>query len=339
MQAIAPAVIKLLGEHAVVYGKFALAAAISIYARANAYYTSDNGFEIKLPDLGVDERIGKDRLERLYRSYRAGSDFKEFVSLNKDINSNALPYATILARLTCEYKCVAEGVSVELNSDIPIQKGFASSAACSVAFTLAVAKTCMPNMPEKELIDVARDGDRVIHKNAEAGLIDVNTSFYGGILSYSKGSGTNTEHISVDFDLYVVDTGPKKSTAETVGHVAELYRLRRKETEHLLDNIDQCSRLGLERLKGGDLKGFGEVMYKNQELLKQLGVSSEGLDATVAYAKELGILGAKLSGGGGGGIAVLLAERNGSTDRFKSLGFDVKKVSIDYSGAKGRINE
>ena len=36
MQARAPGVIKLLGEHAVVYGKLSLASAISIYANANA---------------------------------------------------------------------------------------------------------------------------------------------------------------------------------------------------------------------------------------------------------------------------------------------------------------
>ncbi|MFP3278671.1 MAG: hypothetical protein RXO43_03910 [Candidatus Micrarchaeota archaeon] len=34
MQARAPGVIKLLGEHAVVYGKLSLASAISLYAHA-----------------------------------------------------------------------------------------------------------------------------------------------------------------------------------------------------------------------------------------------------------------------------------------------------------------
>ena len=89
-------------------------------------------------------------------------------------------------------------------------------------------------------------------------------------------------------------------------------------------------------LKSNRLKEFGELMYRNHELLKRLGVSSEGLDKAVEKAKAHGMLGAKLSGGGGGGIAIVLADE-GKEDLpfFKEMGFDVKKVSIDYNGAKG----
>jgi len=82
---------------------------------------------------------------------------------------------------------------------------------------------------------------------------------------------------------------------------------------------------------------FGELMYRNHELLKKLGVSSEGLDKAVEKARTYGMLGgAKLSGGGGGGIAIVLAdEGKESLDFFKEMGFEVRKVSIDYNGAKG----
>jgi len=53
---------------------------------------------------------------------------------------------------------------------------------------------------------------------------------------------------------------------------------------------------------------FGELMYRNHELLKKLSVSSEGLDKAVEKARTYGMLGAKLSGGGGGGIAIILAD-------------------------------
>jgi len=44
----------------------------------------------------------------------------------------------------------------------------------------------------------------------------------------------------------------------------------------------------------------------------------------------------KLSGGGGGGIAIVLAdEGEEDLDFFKDMDFDVRKVSIDYNDAKG----
>lgn len=48
-------------------------------------------------------------------------------------------------------------------------------------------------------------------------------------------------------------------------------------------------------------------MWENHGLLRQLGVSTERLDALVDAARQAGALGAKLSGGGGGGCMVALA--------------------------------
>ncbi|MEM0074504.1 MAG: hypothetical protein QXX70_01250, partial [Candidatus Micrarchaeaceae archaeon] len=66
IEASAPGVIKLLGEHAVVYGKLSLAMAINIYATAHAEDSS--GFLIELADIGEKKKFSIDELNKLYRS-------------------------------------------------------------------------------------------------------------------------------------------------------------------------------------------------------------------------------------------------------------------------------
>jgi len=330
MQARAPGVIKLLGEHAVVYGKLSLASAISIYANAKAEKKKGD-FAIELKDFSKSYELSEDELKRIYQKYEKKKSFEEFIA-NED--TMLLPYATIASILA--KKQSLEGIEISISSEIPVQKGYASSAACSTAFALALASAIGLEISDNEIVELARNGDKVIHKNEGAGKIDVNASYYGGIVSYSSKEGAKREEINASLNLFVVDTGPKKSTAETVGHVAKLYNERREETNAILNEIDAIARQGISLLKSNRLKEFGELMYRNHELLKRLGVSSEGLDKAVEKAKAHGMLGAKLSGGGGGGIAIVLAdEGKEGLDFFKEMGFSVRKVSIDYNGAKG----
>ena len=81
-------------------------------------------------------------------------------------------------------------------------------------------------------------------------------------------------------------------------------------------------------------------MYRNQELLRDLGVSNDGLESVVMQSKEFGAYGAKLSGGGGGGIAIVLS--NGSSElssTFSSHGLTVYEVNISDTGVQtGTLN-
>jgi len=64
----------------------------------------------------------------------------------------------------------------------------------------------------------------------------------------------------------------------------------------------------VEALGKGDLQTVGELMNINHALLCALGVSHEALERLVLAARKGGALGAKLTGGGGGGCMIALAE-------------------------------
>jgi mevalonate kinase len=69
----------------------------------------------------------------------------------------------------------------------------------------------------------------------------------------------------------------------------------------LVDNARLC-------IEAGDLPGLGKLMDLNQMLLSGLMVSTAGIEAACETARRAGALGAKLTGAGGGGCVIALAD-------------------------------
>jgi len=323
-----PAVIKLLGEHAVVYGKPALAAAIDLYATADSSPSSDS-YYIVLEDIGKEARLSTNKLESLYREYMSRKSINEYISNNHEA-AELLPFMTILAVAYAEYG--AKAMQINLHSEIPMQKGFASSAALSTAFAVALAQNM--EISEKEVIELARIGETVFHKNEGAGKIDINASYFGGFVEYNNGNAVRLKvKANTPLDLVAIDTGPKLSTAETVGHVAHLFEKDKKGTSKILDEIERCTLNGIDALKKGNIAAFGEEMFKDHELLKALGVSTEKLDKAVMLAKKYGSPGAKLSGGGGGGIAIAINSK-GVKEQLVKSGLECITLHVSNKGAR-----
>jgi mevalonate kinase len=338
MRVKAPAVAKLFGEHAVVYGKLSVAVALASYASADIEPNDSSKLEVMLPQLGQELTIGFNDLKNIFYNYAFRHSINEFVEQSKGINEHLLPYAVIASRLMFNYGVNVLGKRVEISSEIPIKKGFASSAACSTSFTVAMLKHEAAKLPIGEIAEIARDGDRVLHKNDGAGAIDVNTTLYGGYVSYSSINGAMKEPISTSMELLFIDTGPKKSTAETVGHVSELHRSQKEYAESLFDMIEECSMQGLEALKGNDIVTVGKLMYRNHELLDKLGVSSNGLNEAVSIAKAYNAYGAKLSGGGGGGMAIAVASNAGAlVEELEKKGYSTSTYKVALDGAKSYL--
>ncbi|MEM0149325.1 MAG: mevalonate kinase [Candidatus Micrarchaeaceae archaeon] len=335
----APAVAKLYGEHAVVYGKLSVAVALSMYSTAEVNNAQSDSLEVALPQMGIKASFSRDELKGLFYDYAFRGSIERFIDAHKNISEYVMPFAVIASRLMHGYGINVIGKRVVIQSEIPIKNGFASSAACSTSFTVALLKHEGVALPEGEIIEIARDGDRVLHKSEGAGRIDVSTSLLGGYVSYSNAKGVVKEPIHTDMEMLFIYTGPKKSTAETVGHVRDIYNSNRAYAESLFLEIEGCAAEGLEALKNGDIEKAGMLMYKNHELLAELGVSSGGLDSVVGIAKELGMYGAKLSGGGGGGMAVAIGKNlDGAKKAIEGKGFSASRYGIAHEGAISYIS-
>lgn len=332
MRAKAPAVVKLLGEHAVVYGKLWLAAAIGIYAYTDI--EDDEAGILKIEDHGIRAEFDRSRLANLYKSFSQRKAIGDYISKNHGIEPTMLSYATIASRLMGEFGVDVLGKRASIKSDIPTQKGYASSASRFTAFTKAMLEETEVSLEDSKFIDTARDGERVAHENENAGGGDVSTSYYGGYVTFSSSSGARKESIGAKLNVLLIDTGPKKRTSEAVALVAELYKKNKAKVERIMEQIDYCALSGLAALRANDMKKLGALMFKNQELLKSLGVSSDGLDKAVEIAKKAGAYGAKLSGGGCGGLAIAIGgDLDKTADALKASGFGVSVSSVVQQGA------
>ena len=338
MQVKAPGVIKLLGEHAVVYGYTCIAAAIDLYVNAEVSDIGDEEVLRITNSSPYNSKIAlkKDALLELFERHERKSGMDEYVEGASSVVPGFTHFATIASQLYCKHAISPFGKSVKLTGNLPSQRGLASSAASSTAFLLSLIEASNP-LGEKELIDLARHGERVIHRNANAGTIDVSTSFYGGCVSYSSLNGARKEIVGKEVGLIIVDTGPKKSTAEMVGHVAELHKANKESTDVIFNQIDRCSKRGIVALSKGDTKTLGECMYEDHDLLVQLGVSTPRLDKLVDIAKSNGAPGAKLSGGGGGGTGIVITDDSTRTeamvDEFRSNRVSLINAKISKNGA------
>ncbi|MGA3020977.1 MAG: mevalonate kinase [Candidatus Micrarchaeales archaeon] len=332
----APGVIKLFGEHAVAYGRRAVALAITRYASCESKDTESSKISVDLNSAGFGSaEFSSEDLLRLYASYKRRNSLEEYASAS-GILQEFLPFATIASRLKNDCGINVLGKELVVSSEIPIRSGLASSAACFTAFTCSLVIQNRSDLSDLQIIDIARDGDRVAHLNEGAGGIDTSTSFYGGCIAFDAKEGIKKEKMGMELNLILVNTGPKLSTAKTMGHIADQYRSNRERVEGIFDEMHACAISGQTALKRGDALMLGKCMFRYHESLKTLGVSNDKLDAVVELSRANGALGAKLCGGGGGGIAVILT-RGGNRKEllklFKENGFEAFNASPSLAGA------
>ena len=286
----APGKVILLGEHAVVYGRPALAAAIELTAEAYAEERPDGVIEVSCPDLGVSGAY----VDGAYEPAEGGPEGEEAV---KPI------VASVEHILTA--KGVRRGVRVEVRSHIPPSSGLGSSAAVSVAAAAAAAYAVGLDVEAGDVCEAAYAGERVVHGSPSG--IDNTVSTYGGVLLFRAG-GFRRVDVKASPTVVLGDTGVRRRTGDLVAKVRELRSRMTDVVEAVMDAVSAMALRASEALERGDLREVGELMTMNHSMLKALGVSSPELDRLVEASVGAGALGAKLTGAGGGGCMVALVE-------------------------------
>ena len=89
---------------------------------------------------------------------------------------------------------------------------------------------------------------------------------------------------------------------------------------------------GRAALEFYNLKKIGGLMNENHRLLQEIEVSSKELDLLVELARKQGAIGAKLTGGGGGGCMFALTPGKELQDKvaseFKTAGYEFLATKI-----------
>jgi mevalonate kinase len=282
--ACAPGKIILLGEHAVVYGRPALAVPVrQVRACARVEPEPDGpigGVLLVSADLAftswLHEATPDHPLAAISRATLAALRLESFPPL----------------RLT-------------ITSSIPVASGLGSSAAVSVAVASALNQHLGGTLDQQRISDLAFEVER-IHHGTPSGIDNTVVAFDRPVF-FRREEPPQPLVIGGTFHFLIGDTGIGAPTAEAVGRVRSRWQAEPRATEAVFDEIADMVVEARQALMQGAEAVVGACLDRNHELLVRLDVSSPELDRLVEAARGAGALGAKMSGGGMGGNMIALA--------------------------------
>lgn len=308
-KASAPGKVILFGEHFVVYGFRAILCAINRRVEVTARESHDGTVRIR---SGIGEVTA-----------RRGTPVDE---ISRELRPMYHIADSALSGRTSEI-----GVEMYIHSKIPPGAGLGSSSACCVAGAAAMAG--LHGRPHAEqVLESAVAAERTIFQNSSGA--DCAVSTYGGLGVYDKASGFARIGARPDIRLVVADSGMPHSTESVVGGVGR-FREERKEEFETLCNIESgivSKAVGI--IESGHVDGLGKLASQNQELLQEIGVSSDELERMIGVGNR-SAHGAKITGAGRGGciISIVDEECQQETVRgFGEAGYGCFAARIDYAG-------
>ena len=171
----APGKIILFGEHFVVHGNRAILGAIDKYATVTSEKTNTENILISssLGQASIQKDQDVDKVEKKFRPF--------FYIAKQVILKNNFD----------------KGISIKIESDIPIGAGLGSSSACCVA-TAASILNLFDKSDEKEILELSIQAEKTIFANSSGA--DCTVSVHGGIIQYQKEEGFS----KIDIELSLI---------------------------------------------------------------------------------------------------------------------------------------
>lgn len=278
----APGKVILFGEHAVVYGRPALAVPVTqVHADVDVSNSSRAGMWIDAPDINLQAE-----LNTLPSDHPIASVIHNFL---------------FLARIS-----PFPNLEIKITSTIPVASGLGSGAAVTVALTRALAAHLSHAMSDEEVNAFAYEIEKLYHGTPSG--IDNSVVTYARPVYFVRDQPMETFRVGRPFTIVIADTGISAPTKESVGDVRRLWMRDRSRWESVFDKIGEISFTARRAMEAGKYELLGELMDENHTYLQKITVSSPELDQLVEAARAAGARGAKLSGGGRGGNMIALVE-------------------------------
>jgi len=278
VSASAPGKFVILGEHAVVYGKPAIAVAIN----RRFYITVRKDDDYKINNDIIDEKSNPH-----IRYITEKNNLKPFsVHMESKIpTGSGLGSSAALS--------VAFSAAVRALNELP-----------------ADSETIAKEAFEAEYFSQGRGSPMDTSVSTHGGGITLNSPDESNLLwRITKKEHTwNISGIDVPQMTFVIgNTGIRAATGPLVERVRK-YKDSNRFASDIVNEIGTITLEGMKALKANDVVGLGSLMTKNHKLLSILGVSSNELNKLVNASLPYSY-GAKLTGAGGGGSMIALTDQ------------------------------
>jgi len=298
----------LFGEHFVVYGLPAIAAAIGDKTTA-VVEDGNSGLEFidNRPETPGYKTTKKDEIQR---------------QLNALIE-----YFKIDLQKT--------PIKITLGGNLVCASGIGASAALAASIACAMNTKFNLSMTDDQINDAA-----YFSETAGSGTpsgIDNTCAVFGGFITFEKnlqGGKNKIEKLNVTkpVEIVLANSGITKETKIVVGDVKALKEKNPQEFEKIVSEYRAVFNEAVSAIKAEDWKKVGQLMNKNHSLLQKITVSCEELDKMQKIALDAGAFGAKLTGTGRGGLLVALTPGIELQEKvaaaMEKAGFEVTKTKI-----------
>ncbi len=268
----------LLGEHAVVYGRPAIALPMHLAVEAHVRKGGD-GVRLIIPRWGLEQRVRPDQ--------------------GPGVNG-------IMTTILEDIGLAGQPMLIEIMPHVPRAMGLGSSAALAVAVIRALSHAFALRLADERVNELAFKCETAAHGTPSG--IDNTVATYGSALRYqSAGTPQFQElHMPQPLPLVVGMTGKESLTAQTVAQVRAAWERHPERYEGIFDQIADLTNAGVDAIASAHFDELGQLMNLCQGYLNALQLSTPELEALIHIARDSGALGAKLTGGGGGGSMIAL---------------------------------
>jgi mevalonate kinase len=301
----------LLGEHFVVYGLPGIASGVSDTTEA-VVEEGAKGLEF-IDNRPETEGYKKTKKEEIEKSLKLILDFMKI-----DIKKTP--------------------VKITLSGNLLCTSGIGASAAMATSIARAFSDYFGLNLNDEQINRISYEGEKGAAGTPSG--IDNTCATFGGLLWFQKNleGGPNTiELIKIRKPVEIVlgNTGLSSVTSEVVADVRRANEANPAKFRKVFSDYVNTVKEARVALEGYDIKKLGLLMDKNQELLREIGVSCGEIEKIIGTAKKNGALGAKITGTGRGGYVIALTPGKSLQDKvakaIKKAGFGVMKTSIGRS--------
>jgi mevalonate kinase len=297
----APGKVIVSGEHFVVHGATAIAAAIERKVRVEATKSEALTIESRIRDQDRLKPVRK-LVQSLYKARRA-----------------------------------EPRVSISITSTLAEGAGLGSSAATMIATAGAVSTLEGWGLDQRSLVEAANSGEKLVHGNPSG--IDATTSAMGGVILFKRGEEPSRVDLRSPVTLMVAFSGRRRKTGRLIKKVAGMKETYPSLFASLCDSATMISGLCAEALVRGDTASLGSLMTYSHAVLARAGASNRKLDELVDLCLSSGCLGAKLTGAGGGGSVLVVPptdpeEADAVAEKLKKGGYDTFFTKLPAGGAR-----
>lgn len=279
----APGSLMIMGEHAVLRGKHAIASSLKDRLTIHLTPTTSNA-------LSIHSSLGE---------YHAPLD-----ALQDD------PHFDYVLHIIRTYKTLLpSGCNLQIESNIHHQFGLGSSAAICIAL-----HACLDHWLHQRPIDPtallnAAKASVLSLKKTGSGC-DLAASLYGGTLLLNMHHHT-IERLKYQPNLMVIYAGYKTPTNEVIAKVKQRFQNRVSELEAIDESIDQLTCQAAKAIDNQDWSHLGALMSAQQAHMESMQLNTPEIDQIITDLRHTsGIAGCKISGSGLGDCVIAIGDNN-----------------------------